>query len=183
MTCSKQVSMEERVERPRGDINLIDASLGRNIGKWEQVEVYTSFCPEDKFGFAVFQSEYLVKGHIVRTAGTESAMKSSLWKWGLRAVNLCWLQRRGWEKMFTPVKFDWGEPVSPCQLSKMSVMFMLHYRRSNWEVLRENYFKSRYRQREWNTIEWHGEKGKMITPVKLGSLWTLANNRRWAWCV
>ena len=32
MTCSKQVSMEERVERPRGDVNLVDASLGQTLG-------------------------------------------------------------------------------------------------------------------------------------------------------
>ena len=178
MTCSKQVSMEERVERPRGDVNLVDASLGQTLGIWEQIDVYTSFCPEDKFGFAVFNrnmwwrtycwdcgkrhERFIVR---VRTKGSKSMLITS------------------GEKMFTPVKFDWGEPVSPCQLSRMSLMFMLHYRRSNWEVLRENYFKSRSRQREWNTIEWHGEKGKMITPVKLGSLWTLANNRRWAWGV
>ena len=61
MTCSKQVSMEEKGEGPRGDVNLVDASPGRTLGIWEQIDVYTSFCPEDKFGFCSFQTEYVVK--------------------------------------------------------------------------------------------------------------------------
>ena len=32
MTCSKQVSMEEKGEGPRGDVNLVDASPGRTLG-------------------------------------------------------------------------------------------------------------------------------------------------------
>ena len=32
MTYSKQVSMEEKGEGPRGDVNLVDASLGRTLG-------------------------------------------------------------------------------------------------------------------------------------------------------
>ena len=77
MTCSKQGSIEESVERPRGDFNLVDAPQGRTLRELERIEVYTSFCPEDKFGCS-FQSEYVVKGHIVGIASAEGGMISSL---------------------------------------------------------------------------------------------------------